>query len=68
MTSVQIRCESCSNSWKLTGNWSPLVQENVESRSCPKCGSDTLCCTQAVPEKGRKLRRKPVVRRDGATR
>lgn len=68
MTNILIRCESCANSWKLTGNWSPHVQETIESRSCPKCGSDTLCCTPVVPEKGRKLRRKPTPPREGAPR
>jgi hypothetical protein len=51
VSSMMVKCESCTNSWKLTGNWSPLVQEMVESRPCPKCGAETLCCAEAVPEK-----------------
>ena len=51
---MKVTCESCANSWQLTGNWSPHVQEMVESRPCPKCGAHTLCCAEAVVEKRRK--------------
>ena len=58
MSSMTVTCESCTNSWKLTGNWSPLVQQMIESRPCPKCGAATLCCAETVAEKGKKGRRK----------
>jgi len=54
VSSMTVKCESCANSWKMTGNWSPLVQEMVESRPCPKCGATTLCCAQTVAEKRKK--------------
>ncbi len=64
MSSMTVTCESCANSWKLTGNWSPLVQQMIESRPCPKCGADALCCVEAVAEKRKKgLRRRATAPR-----
>lgn len=60
MSHVMVRCEQCSNSWKLTGNWSPLVRETLESKPCPKCGADALCCPEPVAGKRPRGRRKPT--------
>jgi len=57
VASMTVKCESCANEWKMTGNWSPLVQEAIESRPCPKCGAATLCCSESVAEKRKKGRR-----------
>jgi hypothetical protein len=41
----------------MTNNWSPLVQEAIESRPCPKCGAAALCCSESVAVKRKKGRR-----------
>ena len=56
MVSVVVKCEACANSWKLTGNWSPLVREAVESRACPKCGAQALCCTEPAADAPKRFR------------
>ncbi|OWK47392.1 hypothetical protein FRUB_01091 [Fimbriiglobus ruber] len=46
-------CGSCDRSWKMTGNWSALAREAVESRPCPSCGAYTLNCPEPEPLKAR---------------
>ena len=66
MSSMKVTCENCTNSWNMTGNWSPHVQEMIESRPCPKCGADALCCAAAVADKRKKGPRRRTTERQVA--
>ena len=49
-----VRCESCGYSWDVARPVSVYERQDIETRPCPGCGSQTLSCRDAQVPPGRR--------------